>query len=79
MTKDPAGFEDSFNPYQYALNNPFPILRSPWGKVLGGYLLGLGEIALGGALIISGGVLEVATLGGFTIGVGVTTGNWSCF
>ena len=40
---------------------------------MGGYLLGLGEIALGSAILVGGFALEVATVGGFTIGVGVTT------
>ena len=47
LTTDPAGFEDSFNPYQYALNNPFRYYDLH-GESLAGYLLGLGEIALGG-------------------------------
>lgn len=41
----------------------------------GGYLLGLGEIALGGAIIAGGGALEIATCGGFTFGLGLTTGT----
>ena len=77
LTQDPAGFEDSFNPYQYTLNNPFKY-SDPHGENLIGCLLGLAQIALGGAIIISGGVLEVATCGGFTIGLGLTTqtGLW---
>ena len=72
LNEDPAGFGDSFNPYQYALNNPFRY-SDPHGENIMGILVGLGEIALGGAIIISGGVLEVATCGGFTIGLGLTT------
>ncbi|MEX0961298.1 MAG: RHS repeat-associated core domain-containing protein [Simkaniaceae bacterium] len=72
ITTDPAGLEDSFNPYQYVLNNPFRYY-DPNGENLGGYLLGLGEIALGSAILVGGLALEVTTVGGFTIGVGVTT------
>ena len=32
ITTDPAGFEDSFNPYQYALNNPFRYYDPKWRK-----------------------------------------------
>lgn len=74
ITTDPAGLEDSFNPYQYVLNNPFRYY-DPNGESLGGYLLGLGEIALGGTLIVTAGVLEVATFGGFTIGFGFQVGT----
>ncbi|MDN3507014.1 MAG: hypothetical protein P0S96_07285 [Simkaniaceae bacterium] len=72
ITTDPAGFEDSFNPYQYTLNNPFRYY-DPNGESLGGYMLGLGEIALGSAILVGGFALEVATVGGFTIGIGLTT------
>lgn len=74
ITTDPAGFEDSFNPYQYVLNNPFRYY-DPNGESLEGYLLGVGEIALGAAIIGAGFMLEVVTVGGFTIGLGVTTGT----
>ncbi len=72
LTTDPAGFVDSFNLYQYVLNNPFRYY-DPRGESLGGYLLGLGEIVLGGAIMAGGFALEVITVGGFTIGLGVTT------
>lgn len=43
------------------------------GESLGGYVLGIGEIALGLTIIGGGFALEVVTLGGFTVGLGVTT------
>jgi RHS repeat-associated protein len=72
LTIDPAGFIDSFNLYQYVLNNPFRY-QDPQGGNLLGYLCGIGQIVAGGALIITGGILEVATLGGYTIGFGIQT------
>jgi len=72
LTTDPVGFVDSLNLYQYVLNNPFRYC-DPRGESLGGYLLGLGEIVLGGAIIAGGFALEVVTVGGFTVGLGVTT------
>ncbi len=72
LTTDPAGFIDSVNLYQYVLNNPFRYC-DPRGDSLGGYLLGLGEIVLGGAIMAGGFALEVVTIGGFTFGLGVTT------
>nr|NGX37493.1 tRNA(Glu)-specific nuclease WapA [Chlamydiota bacterium] len=73
ITTDPAVFDESFNPYQYVLNNPFRYY-DPNGESLGGYLLGVGEIVLGGAIIATGGMLEIATLGGYTIGFGFQIG-----
>jgi RHS repeat-associated protein len=72
ITTDPAGLEDSFNPYQYVLNNPFRYY-DPNGESLEGWLLGVGEIAAGVAIIGGGLAVEVASFGGFTIGLGVTT------
>ncbi len=72
LTTDPAGFVDSVNLYQYVLNNPFRYC-DPRGDSLGGYLLGLGEIVLGGTIMAGGLALEVVTIGGFTFGLGVTT------
>ena len=72
LTTDPVGFVDSLNLYQYVLNNPFRYC-DPRGESLGGYLLGLGEIVLGGAIMAGGFALEVITVGGFTIGLGMTT------
>lgn len=51
------------------------ILLYPYGESIGGYLLGLGEIILGGTIIAGGFALEVVTVGGFTLGLGVTTGT----
>jgi len=47
----------------------------PNGETIGGYLLGLGEIILGGILIATAGVLELATCGGFTVGFGFQVGT----
>ena len=67
LTIDPVGCVDSFNLYQYVLNNPFKY-NDPEGESLGGYLLGLGEIALGGILMISGGIIEIGSFGALTVG-----------
>jgi RHS repeat-associated protein len=72
LTPDPLGAVDHSNLYQYVLNNPFRYY-DPNGESLGGYLLGLGEIALGATIMAGGFALEVVTVGGFTIGLGVTT------
>ena len=72
LTPDPIGPEDHSNLYQYVFNNPFRY-QDPTEESIGGYLLGLGEIALGGAIIAGGFALEVVTVGGFTLGLGVTT------
>ena len=53
-------------------NNPFKY-HDPTGESIGGYLLGLGEIALGATIMAGGFALEVVIVGGFTIGLGVTT------
>ena len=74
LTPDPLGPIDHSNLYQYVFNNPF-LYRDPYGESIGGYLLGLGEIILGGTIMASGFALEVVTVGGFTLGLGVTTGT----
>ena len=67
LTTDPLGDIDSTNLYQYALNNPL-LYSDLTGQSIGGYLLGLGEIVLGGAIMLGGVALEICTVGGFTIG-----------
>lgn len=42
---------------------------------IGGYLLGIAEIVAGSAIIATGTTLEFLTIGGFTIGFGVTLGT----
>ena len=72
LTPDPAGFTDADNLYQYALNNPFSH-HDPYGESLGGYLFGVGEMALGLALVAGFTVAEIGTCGGFTFGIGIAT------
>jgi RHS repeat-associated protein len=72
LTPDPLGAVDHSNLYQYVFNNPY-LYYDPNGESLGGYLLGLGEIVLGGTIMAGGFALEVVTVGGFTFGLGVTT------
>lgn len=72
LTPDPLGPVDHSNLYQYVFNNPF-LYRDPYGESIGGYLLGLGEIILGGTIMAGGFALEVVTVGGFTFGLGLTT------
>lgn len=52
---------DHSNLYQYVFNNPFRY-QDPNGESVGGYLLGLGEIVLGGAIIAGGFALEVTPI-----------------
>ncbi|MDE3055956.1 MAG: RHS repeat-associated core domain-containing protein [Verrucomicrobiota bacterium] len=73
LTPDPQWEKDHSNLYQFLFNNPM-VYRDPTGESIGGWLLGMGEILLGGALIFTGGVLEVATLGAYTIAFGLQTG-----
>jgi RHS repeat-associated protein len=74
LTPDPIGPEDHSNLYQYVFNNPLRY-QDPTGESIGGYLLGLGEIVLGGTIMVGGFGLELATFGGFTFGLGLTTGT----
>ncbi|MES2273052.1 MAG: RHS repeat-associated core domain-containing protein [Chlamydiota bacterium] len=67
ITPDPLGTIDHSNFYQYVFNNPY-LYRDPTGESIGGYLLGIGEVILGGTLIATGGVLQLATCGAYTIG-----------
>ncbi len=69
LTLDPAGFQDSINPYQYALNNPFKYY-DPNGETLVGFLGGIAQILAGGAIMASGVAIEVATFGGYTFALG---------
>ncbi len=69
---DPLGPIDHENLYQYVYNNPLQF-SDPTGCGFWGYLAGIGEIAAGCVIIVGGAALELATVGGFTIGLGVTT------
>jgi RHS repeat-associated protein len=69
ITQDPSGPSDHSNLYQYVFNNPFSF-QDPNGENVLGFLCGVGQILLGGALMASGAVLEVATFGGYTFALG---------
>jgi RHS repeat-associated protein len=69
LTPDPLGPIDHPNLYQYVLNNPL-LYCDPTGGSFLGYLSGLSEIALGGAIMLAGGIIEVGSLGVLTVGVG---------
>jgi RHS repeat-associated protein len=69
---DPLGPIDHENLFQYVYNNPLQF-SDPTGCSFWGYLAGIGEIAAGCVIIAGGAALELATIGGFTIGLGITT------
>ena len=69
LSPDPIGPEDHSNLYQYVFNNPSRY-QDPTGENVLGLLYGIGQIALGGVLVVSGGALELITLGGYTFALG---------
>jgi RHS repeat-associated protein len=74
LTPDPLGAIDHENLYQYVYNNPLLYWDATGASFLG-YVGGLCQIVAGGALIIGGLGVELVTCGGFTVGLGVTTGS----
>ena len=60
---DPLGPIDHENLYQYVYNNPLKY-HDPTGCSFWGYVLGLGEVVAGGAIMAGGLGLEVVTLEG---------------
>ena len=62
LTRDPLWEIDHSNLYQYVLNNPFSY-RDPRGESLRGYLIGIGEIALGVAVMAVGVTFALPTGG----------------
>jgi RHS repeat-associated protein len=67
LTPDPLGPLDHTNLYQYAYNNPLQY-SDPTGGSFWKYMLGIGEMAAGGALMIAGGIIEVGSFGTLTVG-----------
>jgi RHS repeat-associated protein len=67
---DPVGFEDSLNLYQYVKNNPFKFV-DPYGENLLGWCLGVGEMLLGGSLMVTGAFIEIGSFGTLTFAVGI--------
>lgn len=74
MSPDPLGSIDHANLYQYVYNNPLKY-SDPLGTNFWGYVLGLGEVVAGGAIMLGGLGLEIATAGGFTLGFTVVEGS----
>jgi RHS repeat-associated protein len=66
LTPDPLGPMDHSNMYQYVFNNPF-VYRDPTGENVFGFLCGIGQIILGGTLLVTGTAIEIATCGAYTI------------
>ena len=74
VSPDPLGSVDDENLYQYVFNNPIKYC-DPTGCSFWGYVLGLGEVIVGGAVMAGGMGLEVVTCGGFTFGFTVVEGS----
>ena len=70
LSRDPLWEVDHSNLYQYVFNNPLRY-QDPYGESIGGYLLGIGQMVVGAALIATGAAIEVWTLGGYTVGFGI--------
>jgi len=70
ISTDPVGFEDSLNLYQYVKNNPFKFIDT-YGENLLGWCLGVGEMLLGGTLMVTGAFIEIGSFGTLTFAVGI--------
>jgi RHS repeat-associated protein len=69
LTRDPLENVGDINSYVYLNNNPYYYV-DPDGASFWSLVSGVMQMAAGAALILTGGVLEVATLGGYTIALG---------
>lgn len=65
LTLDPLGAVDHSNLYQYVFNNPY-LYQDPHGANVFGFLLGIGQIVAGGAIMASGVAMQIATFGSYT-------------